>query len=68
MSDSRSGSTLLENILSKSPEIISLGELHNLHSHLVKGPMGTITNWKCSCGIQVDQWDFWTDVLNFRSF
>ena len=63
MSDSRSGSTLLENILSKSPEIISLGELHNLHSHLVKGPMGTITNWKCSCGIQVDQCDFWNHVL-----
>lgn len=63
MSDNRSGSTLLENILSKSDEIISVGELHNLHSHITKGPIGKAWNWKCSCGVSVQRCIFWSDVI-----
>jgi hypothetical protein len=36
MSDNRSGSTLLENILSKSDECFSVGELAMLKGHLLK--------------------------------
>ena len=39
ISDRRSGSTLLENMLSKSEEIISVGELAMLKGHIYKeGP------------------------------
>ena len=39
IADRRSGSTLLENMLSKSEEIISVGELAMLKGHILKeGP------------------------------
>ena len=39
ISDRRSGSTLLENMLSKSEEIISVGELAMIRGHIYKeGP------------------------------
>lgn len=63
MSDVRSGSTLLENILSNSPDIVSVGELHHLVSYLNKGKRGRGVNWKCSCGSEFYDCDFWSKVL-----
>lgn len=63
VSDVRSGSTLLENILSKSNEVVSVGELHHLDSHLHKGKWGSSWNWKCSCGESFDSCKFWTNVF-----
>lgn len=63
VSDVRSGSTLLENILSKSNEVVSVGELHHLDSHLHKGKWGSSWNWKCSCGESFDSCKFWTKVF-----
>jgi hypothetical protein len=63
ISDSRSGSTLLENILSNSSENISVGELHHLDSHLNKGVWGKTWGWNCSCGKSFSDCEFWKKVF-----
>jgi len=63
ISDRRSGSTLLENILSKSPEVTSVGELAMLKGHLLKQGPGERWNWNCSCGAPVTHCDFWKFIL-----
>ncbi len=50
MSDVRSGSTLLENILSKSDELVSVGEMALLKNHILRVGPGEKWNWHCSCG------------------
>lgn len=64
MSDVRSGSTLLENILSNAPNTISVGELHHLDSHLYKGKWGKTWNWACSCGKSLNECKFWKTVFS----
>lgn len=63
MSDNRSGSTLLENILSKSQECFSVGELAMLKGHLLKQGPGERWNWNCSCGKGFKECSFWGPVL-----
>jgi hypothetical protein len=63
ISDRRSGSTLLENMLSKSGEVVSVGELAMLKGHIIKQGPGEIWNWNCSCGQPVMQCEFWSHVL-----
>lgn len=63
MSDQRSGSTLLENILSHSPDIVSVGELRLLDSYLNKGKWGRTFDWQCSCGSEFPDCPFWSEVL-----
>jgi hypothetical protein len=63
ISDRRSGSTLLENMLSKSEEVVSVGELAMLKGHIIKQGPGEIWNWNCSCGQPVMQCEFWSRVL-----
>ncbi|MFA7686572.1 MAG: sulfotransferase [Moheibacter sp.] len=64
MSDVRSGSTLLENILSNSPEIVSVGELIHLHAYLNKGDVGKVFEWKCSCGKDFNTCEFWSKIFS----
>jgi len=63
ISDRRSGSTLLENILSKSVETVSVGELAMLKGHIEKDGPGELWNWTCSCGQPIMQCEFWSEVL-----
>jgi hypothetical protein len=63
ISDRRSGSTLLENMLSKSGEIISVGELAMIKGHIDKQGPGIFWNWSCSCGKPVLECEFWSKVL-----
>ena len=63
ISDRRSGSTLLENILSKSAETVSVGELAMLKGHIYKEGPGELWTWNCSCGKPVMQCEFWSKVL-----
>ena len=63
ISDRRSGSTLLENILSKSDETVSVGELAMLKGHIIKHGPGEIWNWNCSCGKAVLECEFWSRAL-----
>lgn len=61
-SDSRSGSTMLDNFLSNSPEVKSIGELRNLPSHLNKTGPGAEWNWSCTCGKSFRDCHVWADV------
>src|SRR5207237_7541437 len=63
MADVRSGSTLLENILSKSDETVSVGELALLKGHILHRGPGIKWNWNCSCGTPVMECSFWKDAL-----
>ncbi len=73
ISDRRSGSTLLENMLSKSEEVVSVGELAMLKGHIDKQGPGFFWDWNCSCGKPVLECEFWSKVLqniydeNFQS-
>ena len=63
VSDRRSGSTLLENILSKSNEVTSVGEMAMLHGHILKAGPGERWNWNCSCGEPVKKCMFWLGII-----
>jgi hypothetical protein len=63
MSDNRSGSTLLENILSKSNECFSVGELAMLKGHLLKNGPGEKWNWNCACGSPLTECEFWSSII-----
>jgi hypothetical protein len=63
MSDNRSGSTLLENILSKSDECFSVGELAMLKGHLLKNGPGEKWNWTCACGSPLTDCVFWSSIV-----
>lgn len=63
MSDNRSGSTLLENILSKSHECFSVGELAMLKGHLLKYGPGARWNYNCACGKPFTECEFWSSII-----
>lgn len=63
MADNRSGSTLLENMLSKSEQCFSVGELALLKGHLLKKGPGERWNWSCSCGKAFNDCSFWAKIL-----
>lgn len=63
IADRRSGSTLLENLLSKSDEIVSVGELAMLKGHIDRTGPGVFWNWNCSCSKSVFECPFWNKVL-----
>lgn len=63
IADKRSGSTLLENILSKSNEAVSLGEVAMLKNHILKEGPGEKWGWTCSCGEALTVCPFWSPVL-----
>lgn len=63
MSDKRSGSTLLENMLSKSAECFSVGELALLEGHLKKEGPGEKWNWNCACGSPFTECVFWSSIV-----
>lgn len=64
ISDRRSGSTLLENMLSKSEETVSVGELAMMRDHICKEGPGIFWDWNCSCGQPILQCEFWGKVLD----
>jgi hypothetical protein len=62
-SDLRSGSTLLDQVLSNHRQIESVGELRNLQHYITRSPKaGSNRNWRCRCGETVDNCPFWSDV------
>lgn len=62
-SDLRSGSTLLDQVLSNHRQIESVGELRNLQYYITRSPKaGSNRNWCCRCGETVAHCSFWSDV------
>lgn len=66
--DNRSGSTLLDYLLSFYNNSCSLGELHQLNNYFNKDGIGIERNWECSCNKQVDKCVFWSKILDEVSF
>lgn len=62
VSDRRSGSTLLENLLGQIPSIVSIGELRMLQGHMKKEGPGEIWSWKCSCNNEILDCPMWSRV------
>lgn len=61
-SDVRSGSTLLDNLISNHPEVHSVGEMTQLASHLNKGRIGVSWDWRCTCGSTLNTCPIWGAV------
>lgn len=66
--DNRSGSTLLDYLLSSHPDAVSVGEVHHLHGHYCKTGTGKLWNWKCSCANDVRTCIFWSKIIEDISF
>lgn len=67
--DVRSGSTLLDYLLSCHPDAFSVGELFHLHSYYKQDRgMGVLYDWKCSCGETIEECAFWSKVLRNVDF
>ncbi|MFS4455774.1 hypothetical protein ACKWB9_06580 [Maribacter sp. 2304DJ31-5] len=62
MSNERSGSTLIENILTKSSQIVSVGETYLLGGYIHKVGPGFTWDWNCSCGNSLLECDFWNKI------
>lgn len=63
VSDSRSGSTLLEYILGSQNEMISVGELHRLNSYVNKKGIDS-DGFICGCGNELKRCSFWSKILS----
>lgn len=64
MSNQRSGSTLIENILSKSSETVSVGESFLLGGYIHRTGPGKVFDWRCSCGETLEECEFWNKVYD----
>jgi len=61
--DSRSGSTLLDHILSNSNEIMCVGEMSHLSEHLNRCGVGWSWDWVCTCRNHPEDCPFWSKVI-----
>lgn len=64
MSDVRSGSTLLEYMLSQNKSVVSLGELHHVDSYFSEGYWGKRWGYNCSCGNKLSECEFWNNIIS----
>jgi hypothetical protein len=64
MSDNRSGSTLLDQLLGANPSIMSLGEVHHLAAYALqdRSIYDPVHPLVCSCGYAVPNCTFWSGV------
>jgi len=64
MSDNRSGSTLLDQLLGANPSIMSLGEVHHLTAYSMndRSVYDPVHPLVCSCGDPVTSCEFWLRV------
>jgi len=63
-SELRSGSTLLDVLLSNHRDITSVGEIDHLQNYLTLSPVGpgTTRNWVCRCGERFSECSFWSQI------
>lgn len=61
--DNRSGTTLLDYLLSCHPDAVSVGELHHLWGYYYKKGVGKMYDWKCSCGEPLKSCEFWSTII-----
>lgn len=63
-SDVRSGSTLLDLMLGSHSEISSVGEIQYLSDHFGRKGTGYSWDWKCTCGKDFNDCEFWSKINN----
>jgi hypothetical protein len=66
VSDARSGSTLLDQLLGAHPDIRTVGEIHHLVAYATKdrSRYDPVHPLQCTCGEELLQCRFWTQVEN----
>jgi len=65
IADVRSGSTLLDYLLSCHPQVISVGEMHRLSDfYFKKSLLAKSWEYKCSCGEILNECSFWKNVVD----
>jgi len=64
LSDKRSGSTVLENLLAQMDGVFSSGELRLLQGHYLKKGAGEDWNWNCTCGVNIQDCEIWSRVAS----
>ena len=64
LSDNRSGSTLLDQLLGANADIVSLGEVHHLPAYVLndRSIYDPVHSLVCSCGNPVTECEFWKGV------
>ena len=64
LSDNRSGSTLLDQLLGGHPDVVSLGEVHHLVAYVLKDRTlyDPVHELVCSCGKDIPACPFWSSV------
>ena len=64
MSDNRSGSTLLDQLLGAHESVVSLGEVHHLRAYALqdRSLYNPVHPLECYCGNVVDECSFWRNV------
>lgn len=60
ISQRRSGSTLIENLLGQHPNVVSVGEYRLLKDHFHRRGPGKLWKWKCNCGEDIVNCKFWS--------
>lgn len=63
VSDERSGSTLLDMLLSSSDDAVSVGEMRLLSNHINREGFGYTWDWKCTCEKSINECGFWSSVI-----
>jgi len=61
--DSRSGSTLLDHLLSNSDEVTCVGEMSHLSEYLNRTGMGWSWDWVCTCRKHIESCPFWSKMI-----
>lgn len=62
-SDVRAGSTLLDMLLARHPELVSVGEGHHLHDYLSDSYYNfNIKEQECTCGKKISECEFWQKI------
>ena len=64
LSDNRSGSTLLDQLLGAHDRIVSLGEVHHLPAYVLqdRSLYNPVHPLNCACGADIGRCPFWTNV------
>jgi len=63
-SDTRSGSTLLSILLGRYQGVTTVGELRFLWNYYNKYGTGNTRDWRCTCGLEIKECDFWGSIIN----
>lgn len=61
--DRRSGTTLLDYLLSRNENCFSVGEMSLIGNFVNKIGAGSACNYKCTCGKSVEECDFWAPII-----